>query len=133
MIDNTALIQGLNWISHYENLDSGDLDSLMQKMDVGVGPCALERQGLTESCSLKVSYYLSQGIPTFSFYPDSRNIPSPAYFMLDEFDPNLETLLINYLLLTKNLSRRSIFQSTESYWSHRSVLNTYINQLNKLL
>lgn len=132
LIEDKDRIQKLNWISHYDHLNSDDLDMLMQKMDVGIGPCALDRQGLIESCSLKVSYYLSRGIPSFSFYPDSRQIPYPAYLYLDQFAPNRKEVFIKFLINSKQASRESIYLKTEKLWSHDSVLSSLMEQINNI-
>lgn len=53
------------------NLDKKKIAELSQESWVGISSLALEREGLTEACALKVRDYLLMGLPVFGTYKET--------------------------------------------------------------
>lgn len=110
-------------------LGQKDLINLYIQSDVGLSPFALERQGLTEACSLKTRDYLRNGLPVFSGHKDVFPSDFPFFHCgnasIEEAVTYWRSVKGNFRLDVANESRRFIdkmvllkkFYSALSAWA----------------
>jgi glycosyltransferase involved in cell wall biosynthesis len=72
------------WLNH------SDLVDIVSAADVGIGPLALDRKGMTEAQSLKVRFYIALGLPVLINSIDSKIMESlPFISYVPSTDPDV--------------------------------------------
>jgi hypothetical protein len=70
--DSIRSMNGKNWEVNCHGVRYGvDLDALLRRMHLAIGPLALHRKAMREACSLKVREYMARGLPFILSHEDS--------------------------------------------------------------
>lgn len=125
--DQYDLVKTLDYIYYHGFLSNIEVDNILSQSDVGLAPFALDRQGLSESSSLKSAYYLSRGIPVLSFFKDTRFHPSFYFYLANSVPSQSTAKVLEFLSATRLYSRSEVYSASVDLWSHLSILNKLDN------
>ncbi len=97
--------------------------------DFGIGSLAMERQGLTEACTLKVREYLALGLPVFSGHKDTA-LPNDFEF----YRVSMPTLrnLIDFGTTMKKVTRVKVREHSCFCITKASALEKVVTDLKSL-
>ena len=121
--EQLQLINQFSYIINHGYLSNSEIDTILSETDVALAPLALDRQGLSESSSLKCAYYLSRGVSVLSYFKDTRFTSERFFFVTNPSQSQFLAQVIEFLHFSKSLSRQSVYSSSVDSWSHSSILN----------
>lgn len=101
-------------------LNRRGIQAAASEADVGVGSLALDRNGMTEACTLKVREYLSLGLPVYSGHRDS-GLPDGFPYLLEESPINLGNLF-DFATRLRSTPRCVVRDASEPYISKVEIL-----------
>lgn len=110
----------------YGPLSKEEILKISQRCWVGISSLALERQGLTEACALKVREYLASGLPVYGGYKEVLPDDFPYYRQghLTESD------LFDFASSCRNISREEVRASAQPHIAKNSLISRLIDQIN---
>lgn len=101
-------------------LAADEINRLMASCDLGLSSFALFRNGMQESCTLKVREYLAAGLAVFAGEKDSGLPEDFAYY---ECQGNTLKNIIDYALAMRSVSRRSIRSAAMPYIEKKRLIS----------
>ena len=116
------LINHYPFINHHGYLSNFEIDAILSETDVGLAPFALDRQGLSESSSLKCAYYLSRGVPVLSYFKDTRFHSDFYFYLADTLHSKSIHNIVNFILSCQNYTKQDVYSSSVEFWSHTLIL-----------
>lgn len=113
-------------IQTYDSLTHSSCIDVIRTCNIGLGSLALDREGLSESCSLKVREYLSLGIPVLCPYPDT-SLPTNIVYYLQEA-PTLNNI-IKLFNRTRHISASAIHDHSRQFLHKTNAMTTLIHNI----
>jgi len=116
-------------IKVHGHLTGQDYREVLAACDFGIGSLAMERQGLTEACTLKVREYLALGLPVFSGHRDAA---LPDGFEFYEIGAPNARKLFDFGIIMKTVARGKVRECACSYITKTSALEKVVKDLKVL-
>jgi len=96
--------------------DSGFINEVMGKVDVGIAAYRLDLKGMKQACSLKVRDYLAAGVPVYSGHADATIPDNFPYYINKELNPHE---LIDFAKQVRSVPRQKVREESEKYIDKR--------------
>lgn len=113
----------VNFIDH---LNQDELETLLSKIDLCIGPFGLATIGLHEACPLKTRESLQQGTPVMADYKDPCFDSDFPYFLNSQF--NIDAAL-KFALQNRKIEKRLIAESAQQYISKEELYKKLLDFL----
>lgn len=116
-------------IKVHGHLSGQDYRDVLAICDFGIGSLAMERQGLTEACTLKVREYLALGLPVFSGHRDTALFDGFEFYEIGS--PNVRKL-VEFGISMKTNTRAEVRECASGYIAKKSALEKVVKDLKML-
>jgi nucleoside-diphosphate-sugar epimerase len=110
----------------YDQLNTKEIQTLIQKMWVGLSSFAMYRNGMTQACTLKVREYLKMGLPVYSGHQDSGLPDDFAFFKNGSLN---FSDVVAYAHQVRSMSRADVLVAAEPYIAKDSILSKLYTEL----
>jgi nucleoside-diphosphate-sugar epimerase/glycosyltransferase involved in cell wall biosynthesis len=107
-------------------LKTDQLRKLMSRSWCGLSSFAIQRNGMTEACSLKVREYLSFGLPVYASHKDAGFTDTFIFFKIG---PVAIDEILEFAQSVRSYSRQHIYDEARSFICKTSLLNRFYTEL----
>lgn len=108
-------------------MEESEYRKILDICDIGLSSFALEREGLTEACTLKVRELLAMGLPIYSGHIDCAISENFKYYIYDK-EININSM-IEFGFKMKAYNRHTVAQSSKPFIDKKLILNMVVKSI----
>ena len=101
------------------HLNRTTIVNILSKCDIGINALAINREGMSEACTLKVREYLASGLPVYSRFKDSGLPQDFPFYKIGAIDIKQ---ILKYAMNMKRISREEVRNKAIPYIDKTSLI-----------
>lgn len=105
-------------------MEESEYRTVLDRCDIGLSSFALERERLTEACTLKVREMLAMGLPVYSGHKDAA-LPADFPFYRNEVSISIKNM-VDFGFIMKAKSRDVVAATAKPFINKRNIMESLV-------